>query len=309
MSAIKIGHHRIDVSNPDKILFPEDGITKGQLIDYYQRVAKIMLPHVQGRPIMMQRFPNGIQKPGFYQKGISEHFPDWIHRVTLAKVGGTVTHVVCDDAATLVYLADQACITVHVWPSRADRPDNPDEVIFDLDPSGSDFAPVRAGARMLHELLEELGLRSFVKTTGGRGLHLVVPLDRSADFDTVRAFAREIADLAAERDPGRLTTEARKAKRRGRVLIDVMRNSYAQTAVAPYTVRARPKAPVATPIEWGELGGRNAEAPRYTMKSIFRLLDRRNDPWAGMYRHAHSLKEPRRRLDALIRKEQAAGRA
>jgi bifunctional non-homologous end joining protein LigD len=152
----------IEVSRPEKVLFPNDGITKADLVDYHRRIAPVMVPHLRGRPLMLQRFPDGIAKKGFYQKEASGHFPDWVRRVELPKEGGTVNHVVCDDAATLVYLAGQACITPHVWTSRVDRLGRPDRMIIDLDPPGDRFDLVRRAARAARELLEELGLVPFL---------------------------------------------------------------------------------------------------------------------------------------------------
>jgi bifunctional non-homologous end joining protein LigD len=186
-----------------------------------------------------------------------------------------------------------------VWLSRADRLDQPDQIIFDLDPAHDDFSLVRKAARDLHTLLAELGLPAFVKTTGSRGLHVAVPLLRRATFDAARAFARGVAELLVRRDPDRLTIEARKDKRKGRLLIDVMRNSYAQTAVAAYAVRAKPGAPVSTPVTWEEVGSSRLTPQRYTLRSVFRLLEQRPDPWAGMFRQAHTLIEPSRRLEQL----------
>jgi DNA ligase D-like protein (predicted polymerase) len=174
---------------------------------------------------------------------VPEYFPEWIKTVTVRKARGSVTHVVVDRAATLVYLADQACITPHVWLSRVDRPHHPDRLIFDLDPSGRTFDPVVAAARALREVLEAIDLVPYLMTTGSRGLHVVVPLDRSADFDTARALAGHVAASVADQAPDRFTVEQRKEKRRGRVYLDTMRNACAQTAVAPYAVRALPGAP------------------------------------------------------------------
>jgi bifunctional non-homologous end joining protein LigD len=243
-----------------------------------------MLPHLRGRPLMLHRFPDGIDTAGFYQKDIPDYFPDWIHRVELAKEGGTVTHVVCDDEATLAYLAAQACITPHVWLSRADRPNHPDRLVFDLDPSGADFTAVRTTARDVRGVLEAAGLATFVQTTGSKGLHVVAPLQRNADFDEVRAFAREVAERVAAADPDRRTTAIRKARRRGRVFIDIGRNAYAQTAVAPYAVRALPGAPVATPLEWRELGNSRLTPRHYTIANLRRRLGGRRDPWAEIGR-------------------------
>lgn len=172
---LKLDGHTIEVSHPDKVLFPEDGITKGQMVDYYRRIASVMLPYMKERPVVMHRFPDGIHGEAFYHKETPAYFPEWIKRVPLAKQDGVKNYVVCDSAATLVYLADQACITPHLWLSRYDRPDNPDLLIFDLDPSGGDFEPVRGAAFALRKLLSELGLAVFVKTTGSKGLHVTCP--------------------------------------------------------------------------------------------------------------------------------------
>ena len=304
--AVRVGRRTVELSNLDKVLFPRARITKGQLVAYYHEVATFMLPYLVDRPVSMQRYPEGIDKEGFYQKSIGEYFPDWVDRVKVKKEGGTVTHVVCQDAATLVYLANQACITPHVWLSRKDKLHHPDRLIFDLDPPGDDFAVVRSTARALRETLEELGLASTVMTTGGRGLHVVVPLDRSAKFDDMRAFARDLAELLARRDPKRLTTEARKNKRRGRLFLDTMRNAYAQTAVPPFAVRAREGAPVAMPLDWDELGGR-LRGSTFHLKNALRRIEKAGDPWRGMARRARGLAGPRKKLDRLLKEERPAG--
>jgi bifunctional non-homologous end joining protein LigD len=296
---IRVGRRAVAVSSLDKVLFPDAGVTKGELIDHYRRVAPRMIPHVKGRPVSMQRFPDGIGSAGFYQKDAPDYFPDWIRRVTVRKKGGVVEHAVCDDAAALVYLANQNCITPHVWLSRADRLNHPDRLIFDLDPSGDDFEQVRFAAGALRELLVALGLVPFPMTTGGRGLHLLVPLDRKSDFDAVREFARDVAELLAATHPDRLTTESRKNKRRGRLFLDVMRNSYAQTAVPPYAVRGRPGAPVAVPIAWRELGDRRLRGNRWNVRNVAARL-RGQDPWRGLARRARALGGPRRKLDRRI---------
>ena len=289
----------VRVSHPEKVLFP-DGLTKRDLAEYYDKIAETMLPHVAGRPVHMQRFPDGIDGEEIQQKQAPSYFPDFVERVRVPrKRGGTVDHVVIENTETLVYLAGQACITPHVWLSRRDRLDNPDQLIFDLDPTGDDLATVRSGARALRRLLGELGLEPFVKTTGSRGYHVLVPLDRSATFDEARSFARDVAALLADREPRRFTVEQRKEKRRGRVYIDTYRNAYAQTAVAPYAVRALPGAPVSCPIEWDELG--RVEPRRYTVRNLGRRLARRSDPWAAIDEHAASLAEPSRRVGELSR--------
>lgn len=294
-----MGRRRLRLARPEKLLFPDAGITKADLVAYYRDVAPAILPHLRGRPLMLQRCPDGVRGDCFYQKEAGQHFPDWMKLVEVPKANGSVRHVVCDDEATLVYLVDQACVTLHPFLSRADRLERPDRVVFDFDPSGADFPAVRAGARAAGRLLEELGLAPFVGTTGSRGLHVVVPIERRHDFDATRAFARKVAELLEAHDR-RLTTEARKDRREGRVLIDVMRNAYAQTAVAPYAVRTRPGAPVATPIEWGELDDPHLAPDRVHLGDMRRRLDRRGDPWAELERRGRSLGTAIRRVDELV---------
>jgi bifunctional non-homologous end joining protein LigD len=300
MTTRRYGPRTVELSNEDKVLFPGDELSKGDLIDYYERIADHILPHLEGRPLVVQRFPDGIGEDGFYQKQVGEHFPDWIAtvQVELAGSGDRQELVVCDDVSTLVYLANQACLVLHPWLSRADALEHPDLLVVDLDPpSGDDFQPVRQAAREVKALFEELGLAPFVKLTGSKGVHVAVPLDGEADFDTVRSFAREAMELLAERHPDSLTTEQRKDQRRGRLFLDVGRNAYGQTAVAPYSVRPRPGAPVSAPIEWEELG---RFGPRHvTVGSVFRRLAQRDDPWKGLRRRAHSLRGPAEALGGM----------
>lgn len=291
---LEVGGRAVQVSSPDKVLFPKDGITKADLADYYARVADTMLPHLEGRPISMLRYPDGIQGESFFQKDVPDYFPDWIRRAKVDKEGGTLEMMIAEEPAALVYLAGQACITPHVWLSRIDRPQRPDRLIFDFDPSGDDFGPVRDGARRMRDLLEELGLAPLVMTTGSRGLHVTVPLDRSADFEPVRTFARGCAELLVARRPDHLTVEHRKAKRGGRVYVDTGRNAYAQTGVAPYAVRALPGAPVATPLDWSELG--RAGPRSTTIANLFRRLGRKADPWADIDGRARPLAKAAKRL-------------
>lgn len=306
MGARRYGPYTVETSNEDKVLFPDEGITKGDLIDYYDRIAERLLPHLQGRPLAMQRFPDGIHDDGFYQKQVGSHFPQWIEtaRVEVKGTGAWQELVVCENRATLAYLANQGCVTLHPWLSRADRLNRPDSLIIDLDPPGGDdgeggFEAARRAALQVRELLQELELPGYAKLTGSRGVHVLVPLDRSEDFDAVRELARDAVDLLAERHPDTLTTEQRKQARGGRLYLDVARNAYAQTAVAPWSVRPLPGAPVAAPIAWedladGELGPRD-----YTVKNVFRRTEQRDDPWSNLRRHARGLRHPRERLKKL----------
>ncbi|MDN0198395.1 non-homologous end-joining DNA ligase [Streptomyces sp. S.PNR 29] len=299
---VRAGRRTVQVHRAEKVLFPGgDGdakeYTKGDLVDYYRSVAPFMLPHLRGRPLMLERHPDGIDGPTFMQKNTPENYPEWITRLKVPKEGGTVCHTVCDDTATLLFLADQACLTLHRWLSRAGRVDRPDRMVFDLDPAEDDFTQVREAAILLGELLDELNLPSALMTTGSRGLHVVVPLSGHHDFGDVREFARDVADTLAAAHPDRLTTAARKKDRGGRLYLDVQRNAYAQTAVAPFTVRARPGAPVATPISWSQLDDPALHARRWTVADA--LDQARANPWAGLMSRGRALGPARRRLNAL----------
>jgi bifunctional non-homologous end joining protein LigD len=283
----------VQISNPDKVLFPDDGITKTDLADYYRRMADAMLPWLRDRPAAMIRYPDGLRGEGIMQKNVPRYFPDWIRTAEVPKQGGTVRQLVCDRPDTLVYLAGQACIEVHGFLSRVGRLQQPDQLIFDLDPPEDvPFGHVVTVATQLRSLLEgELGLATFVKTTGGRGLHVHVPLNAADDFDEARDFAQQVARTLAGRHPELATTEQRKASRGSRVYLDVMRNAYAQLAVAPYSVRARPGAPVATPLSWPELDDRALRPGQFTVVTV---PGRGGDPWAPMRRRRFGLGRARR---------------
>lgn len=300
---IRAGNTTVEVSRADKVLFPGAGVTKMDLAEYYLEIAPVALPYIKDRPVTMHRYPDGIDGESFYQKEAPDYFPGWIDRVEVRIEGGKQEQVMANDAAALVYLADQGCITPHVWLSRAGDLDRPDRMIFDLDPSKDDFAGVRKGARILRGILDDIGLVPFVMTSGSRGLHVVVPLDRGAGFDEVRSLVSGIARLAAGRNPGLLTVEARKNKRKGRILIDYMRNAYAQTSVPPYCVRAREGAPVSAPIEWDELGRSGLTPKSYDIRGILRRLGQKDDPWKGMMRRARSIDGPRDKLERMSEKE------
>jgi bifunctional non-homologous end joining protein LigD len=296
---MKIGSQNIELSNPDKVLFSQDGITKGDLVEYYRQIAEFMLPYLKDRPLVMNRYPDGIQKPGFVQQSISEYFPDWIDRVDVKKEGGSITHVVCQKTATLVYLANQACVVLHTWLSKQDKLDYPDQLVFDLDPSGEDFDRVREAAGLLRKFLQRFDLDPLVKTTGSRGLHVVLPLNRKAAFAEVHGFAHDVAAAMAGLEPEKVTIEQRKEKRKGRVLLDYMRNSYGQLVVAPYSIRARPGAPVAAPLDWEELSSGKISPQKYTLKNIFQRLARKGDPWESQWGKTYSLDKARKKLNEL----------
>ena len=296
---VRVDGREIGISRPEKILFPDDGITKGELIEYYARIAPWMLPHLRDRPLTLERYPNGINAKRFFQKEVSSYFPDWIQRVTVEKVGGKVTHVVCNDTATLVYLANQACLTPHIFLSRHDKVHHPDQLVLDLDPQGNDFEVVRSTARSFKQLLDELGLPAFLKTTGSRGLHVVVPLQPQEEYESVRNFARELAAIVVSQSPKERTLEQLKAQRGDRVFIDTNRNGYAQLVAPAYAVRARKGAPVSVPLDWSELRKRNVKSNSFTIRTLFDRIEDAADPWAEFWDSAVSLTKARRALQRV----------
>ena len=296
---VRVDGREIEISRPEKVLFPEDGITKGELIEYYARIAPWMLPHLRDRPLTLERYPNGINTKRFFQKEVSSYFPNWIQRVTIEKVGGKVTHVVCNDTATLVYLANQACVTPHILLSRLDKVHHPDQLVFDLDPQGDDFEVVRSTARAFKQLLDELGLPAFLKTTGSRGLHVVVPLQRREEYEPVRNFARELAAIVVSQAPKERTMEQLKAQRGDRIFIDTNRNGYAQLVAPAYAVRARKGAPVSVPLNWSELNKKSLKSNSFNIRTVFKRLDDATDPWAEFWDSAVALAKARRALQRI----------
>lgn len=278
------------------MVFPRDGITKGEVVAYYAAIAKWMVPHVRDRRLTMQRFPSDIDGESVFHKNAPDYFPEWVRRVTVPKKGGTVDHVVCDDAATLVYIANQNCITPHIGMARVDKLDHPDQVVFDLDPAEDDFEVVRDVAWTVREVLERVGLTPFLRTTGSRGVHVVVPLDREWNFRRVRSLAQCLAAEVVRLRPADVTTELLKAKRGGRLFLDTNRNGTAQTAVPAFAVRARDGAPVAMPITWEELRDRSVNARTWTIRNAVERVRSWTDPWKGMARKAKSLDAVRSRV-------------
>lgn len=297
---VRFGRRSVELSHPDKVYFPGQGFTKGDVFDYYQTVAPHLLPHTRRRPLSLQRFPDGIAGEGFYQKTVPHSFPDWISRVGVRlKDGSRQDQVTADSRSVLAYLSQEGVVTMHVWPSRAPHLSEPDRMIFDLDPSDDQpFAVVREAAAALRERLASVGLVPHLMLTGSSGAHVWVPLRRGPDFGTVRSFAATVAESLAEERPAELTTKIRKDSREGRLFLDVARNAWGQTAVAPYMLRALPGAPVSAPLEWAELPD-TEESGRFTITTMPRRLAQKDDPWKGMGRHAadlgHARTEWRRR--------------
>ncbi len=281
------------MTNKTKILFPGDGITKQDLASYYQRIAPLMLPLMKGHPVAMLRYPDGIKGESFYQKNTPDYFPDWIKRAPITNRDGSVTsYVLCQNVETLVYLAYQACITPHLWLSRADKLNYPDRMIFDLDPGEkTTFETIKKTALLIKGLLDELGFIAFPMTTGSRGIHVTVPLRRTRNFAFVHTYSHGIAAYLASKHPDMLTVDIRKEAREGRLFIDAMRNTYGHLAVSPYGVRGLPKAPIATPITWQEVSSdTKLQSQSYNISNIFERIQSVGNVWEDFFKVKNIIK-------------------
>lgn len=292
MASIKMNGRLITVSNEKKIWFPKSKICKGDILAYYQTVAPLAINHIKNHLLTMQRFPGGITDESFYQKNAGSYFPPWIKTVPIKKEeGGIVNYVVATNAATILYLVNQGSLVIHNWMSRADKLYYPDRMIFDLDPSKDDFTSIRKAALLLKDIFDQMGIPSFAMTTGSRGIHVCVPLKRVHTFDQISDFSYKIAQQMYEHRPKQFTLEIRKNKRGGKIFIDTLRNRYSATAVMPYSVRAREKAPVAAPLWWDEVKSSRLTAQSFTIKNMVSRLKSEGDPWADINDYAVSLKK------------------
>jgi bifunctional non-homologous end joining protein LigD len=286
----------VRITHPDKVLFPDDGITKGDLANYYETVAPVMLPHLGGRPITMERYPTGINAKGFWQKDVSKGFPAWLQRVEVPKKDGVVHHPVVTDLRSLLWITNQNTVTQHVWISRVPHLNHPDICVFDLDPSTDDVDSVRAAAIGLRDLLAKLGLPSWIKTSGSKGFHIVVPIDGKTPIGTVARFANSVGTMFVTLAPDRLTQEFSKVDRRGRIYVDTGRNGYSATFAAAYTVRAKPGAPVSAPCTWEEVERGEVNPRTFTLRNMPERLTKVGDLWADMRRRGRSLKPAIKKL-------------
>jgi bifunctional non-homologous end joining protein LigD len=285
------------ITHPDKVLFPDDGITKGEVAAYYESLADAIVPHLRGRPLTMERYPSGIGRKGFIQKDVSKGFPAWLERVEVPKKDGTVHHALVNDARALGWMANQNCITPHVWASRVPHLERPDICVFDLDPPGDEPAAVRGAALALRDLLLELGLDSWVKTSGSKGFHIVVPLDGRDDFGTVSSFVHAVGARLVARYPQALTQEFSKADRRGRIYVDTGRNGYSATFAAPYAIRPRTGAPVSAPCTWPEIESGRVGPRSFSLRTMTGRMQDVGELWASL--PGASLGAPVERLRTL----------
>jgi bifunctional non-homologous end joining protein LigD len=280
------------ITHPEKVMFPDCGITKGELAGYYELVAPLMLPHLSVRPVTLERFHKGIGEKGFYQKNVSKGAPEWLERVTVPKTDGVVTYAVVSDARGLMWLTNQNCITPHVWTSRVPQLLHPDLCVFDLDPLEDDAAVLRAVTLLLRDLLAEFGVTSWVKTSGSKGFHVVVPLDGTADCGQVARFAHAVGRAFVQRDPAHLTQAFHKADRGGRILVDTGRNEFGATYAATYAVRPKPNAPVSAPCTWAEVESGEALPQSFTLRAMARRLENCGDVWSALFRAPRPLPAP-----------------
>ena len=276
---------QIEISNPTKTLFPEDGYNKQDIIQYYQRIFDHMEVFIRNRLLMVQRFPDGINAGGFYQKEVPEYYPEWIERVTVKKKqGGEITQVVCNSLETAVYLANQACITFHTWLSRAEKTDFPDKIILDLDPPEGTFHRIRQTLPYLRDFFERSGLTVYLMTTGSKGIHAVIPVKPVHNFRKVKQRTDRLANDIEKECGDHFTTHQLKDKREGKIYLDVQRNSYAQTSVVPYSLRPAKGAPVAVPVTWDEAMKKGFSSKKYNIGNIFRRLGQIADPWENYFK-------------------------
>ena len=271
----------VRLTSPDKVLYPEQGVTKRDLAEYYLAVADVMLPHVARRPITLVRCPTGRQKKCFYQRHAGAGVPPELKQIPIE--GFEEPYLYLEDARGLIALVQMGVLEIHPWNSHVDRPHRPDQVIFDLDPGeGLAFPDVVAAAQELRAKLDSLGLASVPKTTGGKGLHLVVPIERRYEWRDVKSFAKAVGDALAKDAPDRYLTKQSIAERRGRIYIDYLRNDPTSTAVAPYSTRSREGAPVSVPLTWDEVAS-SLDPKGFTVRTVpGRVASLKADPWAGI---------------------------
>ena len=282
----------VAISHPEKVMFPDCGITKGELCSYYEMVAPLMLQHIEGRPVTLERFHRGIGEKGFFQKNVEKGAPKWLERVAVPKSDGVVNYPVVRDTNGIMWLANQNCITPHVWTSRAPDLFHPDLCVFDLDPLVDDAIVLRMMTLKLRDLLAELGLTSWVKTSGSKGFHVAVPLDGKADCGQVARWTHAVGRAFAQRYPEHLTLEFYKADRAGKILVDTGRNEFGATYATAYAVRPKPNAPISAPCTWEEVENGAALPQTFLLRDMVKRLETVGDVWATVFQKPHALPDP-----------------
>ncbi|RKD13812.1 DNA ligase D [Pelobium manganitolerans] len=287
------GGKKVSLSNLDKLYWPKEKITKGDLIHYYDTVANEMLPYLKNKPLSLNRHPNGITKPGFFQKDVdTEHIPKWAKttKVFSESNAKTIDYLVCNDKATLIYMANLGCIEINPWLSNYQKPEKPDFMVIDLDPDKNEFSEVVQLALVLKEVFDEMQIRSYVKTSGSSGIHIYVYVGAAYDYDFVKEFARFIAQKAHERSPDNTSLERSPSKRKGKIYIDFLQNRRGQTIAAPYSARPKPGATVSFPVDWEALD-ENFSMKDYDIFNVPEKIANRNDPWASIFDEKQDLKK------------------
>jgi len=279
----------VAITHPEKVMFPDDGITKGELASYYELVAPIMLPHMAGRPVTLERFHRGIGEKGFFQKNVAKGAPSWLERVAVPKKDGVVNYPVVRDERGIAWLANQNCITPHVWTSRVPDLFHPDLCLFDLDPLDENEHSLRTATLLVRSTLSELGVESWVKTSGSKGFHVAFALDEKSDSGQVARFAHAFGRELVRRAPSLLTQEFYKADRGGKILIDTGRNEFGATYAAPYAVRPKTGAPVSAPCTWDEVESGKAGPRTFTLRTMSNRLEAQGDLWADLFANRKAL--------------------
>jgi bifunctional non-homologous end joining protein LigD len=300
----RFGRRHVRLTSEDRVLFPESGVTKGDLWDYYLAVAPALLPHLRDRPFTMKRFREGIDKPSFFQKDAPKGAPAWLPTRpfrTQPRPGETrIVHFpLVNDEPALLWMVQNHCIDMNVWYSRVDRPERPDYVVFDLDPPNGGFRLAIRVAHLIRELLDDVGLPGYVKTSGADGIHVLAPIARRASYDQARDLAVDAAELLEREHPGLVTTEFLKRKRQG-VYLDARQNGPGKTIASVYSVRPKPGAPVSTPLAWDELTD-DVDPRDFTMSRVLERIERRGDLYAPVLADGASLSAARRKLAPLAR--------
>jgi len=285
---MKIG--RVEITKKDKILFKNPDYSKKDVAEYYEKIWPHMDFYIIGCPVTLQRFPNGIDEKGFYQKNASDYFPSWLDKLEVeGRDKNKTNYPMCNSLDSLIYLVNQGTITFHTWLSSTHDLENPDKIIFDLDPPEDDFSLVVEAAMDVKEELENLKLKPFVMTTGSKGLHIISPIKPEYNFDQVKEFTKKVAYHIIKNNENKYTTEQRKESRGGKIFLDILRNTKGQTGVCPYSLRPIEGAPIATPLTWNELSKGNFDAQKYKINNIFRRLGQIEDPWKDYKKSAVSI--------------------
>ena len=277
----KVGKITLHLTNQKKIYFPDDGLTKGDIVNYYNEISDIILPYLKNRPQSLNRFPNGINGPSFFQKDFDvDKIPSWLKttKVKSDSKSDYIDYLLCNDRATLLYMANLGCIELNPWNSTIKNPENPDWMVIDLDPEKVDFKKVAETAAEIRKILESLEVESYCKTSGSRGLHIYIPLAAKYDYESVKIFARFIATTIHHQIPEITSIERTVSKRQNKIYLDYLQNNRSQTLAAPYSVRPKPGATVSTPLEWSEVNG-NLSPGQFTIKTILKRIDRKGDLW------------------------------